>query len=136
MKDEAFLGKGWGFPPRFDAVNRGAVMVDKREDIEESIGILLNTYPGERVMNPEYGCKLFRYVNEVISESLFTEIRETVRWAIIDFEPRVLVVDISLDYDPSDAVGLIRINILYEIKETNTRHNMVYPYYLLEGSNL
>ncbi|MCG8474442.1 MAG: GPW/gp25 family protein [Cytophagales bacterium] len=134
--ENIFLGKGWAFPPQFDAESKEAVMVSDKEDIEESLKILLKTKPGERIMYPKYGCKIFQYVYEQISETLFTEIKEAVRWAIIDFEPRIDLVDVQISYSPEENMSLVRINIIYIIRQINSRHNLVYPFYLMEGTNI
>ena len=59
-KVKSFLGKGWSFPPVFDKLNLGVRMDENDQDIQSSIRIILNTYPGERLMQPNFGCTLFR----------------------------------------------------------------------------
>ena len=128
-----FLGVGWRFPPAFDARNKQAVMVAADEDVRESILILLSTEPGERVMQPSYGCGLKHLVFENIDESRITEIKDLVAKAVLFFEPRVTLQ--SVEVDDSDLFeGLLRIHLEYTIRTTNNRYNLVYPFYLLEAS--
>jgi len=131
--DTKFLGTGWGFPPAFNPRTREAVMVTQREDVEESLRILLSTSPGERVMHPTYGCGLQRMVFENIDESRLTEIRSMVERAVLYFEPRVILQDVLIDTDEMFN-GLLRLRLDYIIRTTNTRHNLVYPLYLAEGT--
>lgn len=131
--DTKFLGTGWGFPPAFDPRTREAVMVTQRQDVEESLRILLSTSPGERVMHPNYGCGLQRMVFENIDENRLTEIRSLVERAVLFFEPRVILKDVMIDTDELFE-GLLRLRLDYIIRTTNTRHNLVYPLYLAEGS--
>lgn len=136
MADEqSFLGKGWAFPPRFRRVSHEAVMVHDEQDIHESLHILLSTHPGERIMNPSYGCDLRQYVHEEISQTLFTRIKTTIATAILHYEPRIKVNDILFEYD-GNGEGVIYITVDYLIRQTNSRHNMVYPFYLLEGTGI
>lgn len=129
-----FLGRGWSFPPRFDPRSKAAVMVSGVADIEESLRILLSTAPGERVMLPSYGCALRRMVFEEASEQTATEIKEMIRKAILFFEPRIVLN--RIDTQRVDALGG-RLDILldYTVRTTNTRHNLVYPFYLHQATH-
>ena len=135
--DKSFLGRGWSFPPQFD-LNNGLLelkMVSLEADIKESLGILLSTAPGERVMQPSYGCGLKSMMFETIDETAITEIRDLVERAILFFEPRISVEDVSVD--TADIYeGLLRIHIDYTIISINTRSNIVYPFYIQEGSSV
>lgn len=134
-EDGNFLGTGWAFPPAFGRKAKGAAMVSTEEDIHESLRILLGTAPGERVMHPSYGCGLNRMVFESINESTITEIKDIVQKAILHFEVRITLEDIYVD--ASDAYdGVLKIGLEYTIRTTNTRMNVVYPFYLHEGTSL
>jgi phage baseplate assembly protein W len=134
---KSFLGTGWAFPPSFGhhAHGGGAVMADEEQDIHESINIILSTVPGERIMHPSFGCGIKAHVFDEINESMVTEMRDAIERAILFFEPRITVNLIAMDQ--SDAVaGRLDIRIDYTIRGTNTRSNMVYPFYFLEGTNV
>lgn len=128
-----FLGRGWGFPPAFDRAGRHAVMTGGREDIERSIEILLGTRKGERVMRPDYGCNLDEMVFESFNLSLKTYLEDMVKTAILYHEPRIEPLEISID-DTFIYEGRLMIEIDYMIRATNSRFNMVYPFYLEEGT--
>lgn len=132
-EDKSFLGTGWAFPPRF--TSRGTVMASAELDIQESLLILLSTTPGERVMQPAYGCGLKMHVFDAITESTIAVIKEVVRKAVLFFEPRVTVEQI--DVDETDSLdGKILINLRYRVRSTNNRYNLVYPFYFNEGTNI
>lgn len=133
--NKSFLGSGWSFPPRFLDSNEGLEMSHDERDIAESLFILLSTTPGERVMNPKYGCDLQRMVYANISNSTKTLIQDMITTAILYFEPRIDVLSIDIE-DKGQLEGKLEINIFYEIKGTNSRRNMVYPFYLTEGTDV
>lgn len=109
-------------------------MVSEDEDIRQSLWILLSTSPGERIMNPAYGCGLKALTFENISESTVTEIRDVVDRAVLFFEPRVRMdrveVDVQTVYE-----GEITVHLDYTIRITNSRSNLVFPFYFQEGAN-
>ncbi len=135
--DKAFLGIGWSFPPEFHKFGDafGVKMVEEEEDIKESLRILLSTRPGERVMQPSFGCGLRAKVFDSINESTITEIKDIIERAILFFEPRITLEDI--DVGTEDVLeGRLNIQLNYCVRKTNTRSNIVYPFYHLEGSQV
>ena len=132
-RDTSFLGRGWSFPPRFNPIDRGVEMVAEEEDIRESLRILFSTAPGERVMHPSYGCGLKRMVFEQINETVRTEIKDLIERAILFFEPRITLERVELD-DTQIFEGRLLILLEYTIRTINIRSNMVYPFYIREGT--
>lgn len=129
----SFLGTGWSFPPTFSRASASVELVSGELDVRESLWILLSTAKGERVMVPEYGCAIWQQVFRSADTRFITEVRDEVQQAILDWEPRVEVLRVEVSAD-ADVAGLVRIEIHYLIRATNTRSNLVYPFYLLEGS--
>lgn len=136
--NESFLGRGWSFPPTFDPnIEYGVEMVDNTDDIKQSLIILFNTNPGERIMLPEYGSALNKYLFDSISNSRRHLIREMIRTAILKFEPRITVNSIDIESSADDQrAGIIKIKVNYSLQSSNTRFNLVFPYYKVEGTNL
>lgn len=135
--DKAFLGTGWSFPPEFHkrAHAIGVKMVAEEEDIGESLRILLSTNPGERVMQPSYGCGLKSMVFASVNESTITALKDIIERAVLFFEPRITLEGIEVNTE--DALeGILRIQLIYSVRETNTRSNIVYPFYFREGSQV
>lgn len=135
--DKDFLGIGWSFPPRFHkhANSIGVKMVAEEEDIGESLKILLSTVPGERIMQPGYGCGLQAMVFETINESTITELKDLIERAVLFFEPRITLESVDIDTEES-LEGRLKIQLNYTVRKTNTRSNIVYPFYYLEGSQV
>ena len=139
MSDTAFLGRGWGFPPRFVKTGDGIqlCMVEKEQDIHESLKILFSTQCGERLMDAEYGCYLHKIQFEGLTESIRSRIIDIISKAILFYEPRISLLNIDVSLDSDEVVqGKLNISLDYLIRSTNSRSNMVYPFYFLEGNNI
>lgn len=134
-EDKAFLGTGWAFPPAFDAARGSAALASLEEDVHQSLRILFSTTPGERVMQSRYGCNLRRLVFRPMDQNTLTEIREAIEQAVLHHEVRVALHAVRLDL-ASLPEGVLRIALDYSIRSTNSRHNAVFPYYLLQGTAL
>lgn len=132
---EAFLGKGWKFPPEFRKGFSPTVLVQEEEDIREGLRILLSTRPGERVHRYDFGCGIHRFVQEEMTLTNQTLLKEVIRQAILLFEPRVTLNEIRFNMENAEE-GVIYISLDYTVRRTNSRSNMVYPFYLREGTNL
>jgi phage baseplate assembly protein W len=126
---KAFLGRGWSFPV---AVANGAIaMSEYEEDIREAILIILGTDPGERVMRPDFGAGLRALVFEPINTQTIALARHRVEQALVLWEPRIDSIGVDVSADPPN--GLLRIEVRYRVRSTNTFYNLVYPFYLEEG---
>jgi phage baseplate assembly protein W len=126
-----FLGIGWKFPIKLD--KNGHFMLSKyEEDIKESILIILKTIPGERVMEPEFGCGIYESVFSTININNLMLMEKSVKKALLFYEPRIEVEKVKAT--PSeDQNALVLISIDYRVISTNDRQNLVYPFYLTEG---
>jgi len=133
--DKTFTGTGWSFPPTFDQNSKTVEMTTDREDIERSLEILLGTIKGERVFQSSYGCNLDEMVFESFNLTVKNYLVQKIKTAILFYEARIEPIAIELDesmiYD-----GQILIKIDYLIRSTNSRFNMVYPFYLNEGIDI
>lgn len=135
INEKSFLGRGWSFPPAFSKGAKMLAMVADHDDIRESLQILLSTTPGERILEPEFGCNIRSLVFENFTLSVKTMAREMIRRAILFFESRITVNGIDFNLDMIDN-GYLEILIDYTVCSTNTRFNMVYPFYLHEGTGI
>lgn len=127
-----FLGRGWSFPLRVDAGGRIGLS-EYESDIKEAIWLILSTGKGERVMRPDFGCGIHDYVFSVIDTSTVTLMENSVKEAITLWEPRVRLTGVKASTG-SVSEGKIEISVDYEVRATNNRFNLVYPFYLTEGS--
>ncbi|MGD1841165.1 MAG: GPW/gp25 family protein [Thermonemataceae bacterium] len=132
---KTFLGIGWKFPPTFDKNINSVQMVSEEYDIRESLFIILSTKPGERVMDPTFGCGIHFMQFEPINVAGIAKMRLLVEEAIIRFEPRVDVNKVNVNVR-GQLDGIVWIEVDYTVKATNTRNNIVYPYYLIEGTEV
>lgn len=128
-KEDSFLGHGWHFPPVFDKEYRPTRMVSDEEDIRQSLIILLSTRVGERVERRRYGGGLHSFQFEELTLTKETLLRETIRKAILFFEPRILLNRIAFNRE-KEPEGILEIELDYTIRMSNSASNLVYPFYL------
>jgi phage baseplate assembly protein W len=123
------LGSGLSFPLGVD--HRGGIALARAEDdIEQAIGLILGTAPGERPMRPEFGCAVHELVFDTIDAGTIGAIDIAIRAALDRWEPRIEVV--GIDFDLTNAPeGALQILIEYRIRATNRRNNLVYPFYVI-----
>ena len=133
--EQPFLGEGWSFPPEFNRSTQTVFTTAGEDDIKKSLEILLSTRLGERVMVPDYGCNLEELLFQPLDLSLKTYVKDLIKTAILYHEPRIDVL--SVDIDPTNELqGELLVKIDYLIRITNSRGNMVYPFYKAEGSEI
>ena len=129
---KAFLGVGWAFPPCVGS-DGGNAIVMYEDDVKQSIRIILGTDQGERVMRPDFGAGLRSFIFGPVSATVLQRIKTRVQDALTKWEPRIDVLQVKITFDSSDRSALL-IDITYRVRATNTLHNLVYPFYLQEGS--
>lgn len=127
--DHGFLGSGWGFPISLDADRSVRMTAGGEEAIRQSIWMILSTSPGERVMRPDFGCGIHDLVFGVHDAGTVGRVCTAVRDALADWEPRIDVLDVSAVPDPAQPNQLL-IEINYQVRGSNSRFNLVYPFYL------
>jgi phage baseplate assembly protein W len=96
--------------------------------VAQSIRIIIETEPGERIMRPSFGCGLRRYLMRPNTTATRALIRHDVELGLGNFEPRIRVTDIAVD--PGDDPALVLIRIAYVHLRDKTPGNLVYPFYL------
>ena len=127
----AFLGTGWAFPPQFGKA--GTAMVSGEDDIHQSLLILLSTALGERILRPRFGCGLRRLVFEILDDESRSRIVAMVTKAIQQFEARVSPLEVRVDLDETIPEKVL-VRIEYTVRATNSKLNLVYPFYLDEAA--
>lgn len=134
MENKTFLGIGWSFPPEFGGVSNSTIMSSDEENIRQSLQILLSTSPGERVNRYDYGCPIQKYVFEILDVTTQTLLEEEIKKSVTLYEPRIDLE--SVTFEVEQEKGLLLIKLEYVIHQTNRRSNMVYPFYLNEGTDI
>jgi uncharacterized protein len=123
------IGRGWNFPPSLDPQG-GVALTTERNEIDQSIFIILSTSPGQRVMRPAFGCRLHELIFAPNNSYTAAQARRYVEDALGMWEPRFNVANINVFPDPEEGSRMI-IEIDYEIKATRDRRSLVYPFYLI-----
>jgi uncharacterized protein len=126
-----FLGVGWRFPVRISPGGGFAFSVGE-QSVEEAIWILLSTARGERQMLPRFGCGIHDLVFAPNNPALHGNVAHLVKEALREWEPRIDVLDISVESPPGEENKLL-IRVDYRIRSNNAFGNLVYPFYLTEG---
>lgn len=127
MGNVDFLGRGLKYPVEID---KGKIAFSEGEDsIRESIIIILGTGKGERIMRPDFGCEINELVFSPNNSQTASLIAFHIKDALMKWEPRIEVLDVNA-YPDTDERNKININIDYMIKTSNTKSNLVYPFFL------
>lgn len=128
-EDSSFIGQGFSWPLRVDQT--GAIrLTDGPASLDRAITLVLMTAPGERLMRPQFGCRIWDLLFEPITPNLVGLVRQAVRDALAQWEPRVDVEDVRPVQDPGET-GLLHIRIDYRVRSTNDRRNLVFPFYVI-----
>jgi uncharacterized protein len=128
-RDKEFIGQGLAFPLQVNSQGQLA-LVTGATDIEQAIGIILGTIPGERVMRPEFGCRAWELVFAPNNAETRGLLALYVRSALDFWEPRIDLEEVDVTTDPNDEATLL-VDIRYEIKATHDRRSIVYPFYIM-----
>ncbi len=134
LDNKGFLGRGWKFPVEFTRGNNSATLVQHERDVKESLIILLTTIRGSRLMHPSYGTSVRTLIFEPLDANTATYISEEIKKAILVHEPRVFVDKVEAIQESLN--GTLKVSIDYTIISSNTRSNLVFPFYLNEGTNI
>ena len=123
------IGRGWAFPPRIGP--QGTILLTHdRNELEQSIFIILTTTPAQRVMRPTFGSRLQELVFAPNNSQTAAQAVRHVEEALGMWEPRIRVIKVDAYPDSKKANQLI-IEIEYEIKATHDKRSLVYPFYLI-----
>lgn len=134
---EGFLGTGWRYELQ-DENNVGirlepstGQIAEASDDalIQQSIWLILSTAPGERVMRPEFGCGIHDLVFSVPGLGSLGELAREVTRALTLWEPRIDVRRVEARQDVREPSRVL-IEIEATVRSTNSRFNLVYPFYV------
>jgi phage baseplate assembly protein W len=128
MSTDGFLGTGWRFPILPDEAGRLAY-AQGPDSIRDCLRALLLTGLGDRVMRPDLGTHAPDLVFAPDSVQNLHDLEDSIRQAIQMFEPRVEVDSVTAEAVPGQD-GHVTVSIVYRIRRTNTKANLVFPYYV------
>ncbi len=133
LNEHTFLGTGWHFDVMPDPITGRIRMCSGENDIAEAVRLILNTKKGERVMRPDFGCRLCDFAFESFSQSVRAEMIEEVKNALTLHEPRISNIEVTIDDTAPE--GRIVLDISYVVRATNNPYNLVFPFYIEEGGS-
>lgn len=116
------IGRGLGFPPRVGPDGRMQWSEGER-NVRETIQIILATEQRERLMLPEFGAGLGRFLFEPNTVTTRHQIGERINRALAQWEPRIAVESVSVDADPQDARAATA-TITYKLVATGARERL------------
>lgn len=129
VSDPGFVGRGFRFPMAVD--HRGNLaLTSGGADLDSSIRVVIATAPGERVMRPAFGCRIWDLLFEPVNANTLGLMAQSVREAVAQWEPRVETESVEVSPDPNDS-ALVHIRLTYRVRTTNDRRNLVYPFYVI-----
>lgn len=131
----SFLGTGWSFPPSFNLAAGQVNLTADEADIQASLQILLGTAAGERFLVPQYGLDLRELLFEPVSTTMTTFLKDRINVAILVYEPRINLISLVIDTS-NQLAGQIVILLEYQIRATNSRFNLVYPFSLTDAGEV
>lgn len=129
-----FLGRGWAWPPSFDATTGEVEMLAGEADIRNSLELLLATRPGERALAPLYGGNMEDVLFEPMDLGTQTLMRNRLVERMRLNEPRVVVEEVRFEQDHLE--GMLVVHLTYRVIATHHRYNLVYPFYLNGGKEV
>jgi len=123
------VGTGWAFPPKIGPQG-GVALARSFNEIEQAIKIVLLTPPGQRVMRPEFGCRIHELIFAPMNRETFAQAVRYVEDALEMWEPRINVIDVAVNPDENQH-GRLFIDIQYELRATSDKRSLVFPFYLI-----
>lgn len=126
-----FIGRGWAFPLAVGGTG-GVALVSREREVAEAIRLILSTTPGERPMRPDFGCRIQDFIFSPADGSTAAAISSEVATALTRWEHRIDVENVEVLFTAEDP-SVLYIDIDYRMKRTNSRHNLVFPFYVIPG---
>ena len=94
-------------------LNEDLIALKNSSAIARSIRNIVFTQPGEKFFNPEFGSRVSESLFEIVDEVSTIAIRDEIRSSIINYEPRVNLLDVLVNPNPDD--NEMNVTIKYEI---------------------
>ena len=134
MADKRFLGTGMKFPPQIDPATGRFVTVSGNRAVKESLYLILMTQTTERLVRPEFGSDIMSFTFMDTGTTVMSMFRRNITETILNQEPRISDVDVDMEF--MEKQGAIIISINYLVAATNSRENLVFPFYLDRGQSM
>ncbi|MEZ4589754.1 MAG: GPW/gp25 family protein [Chloroflexota bacterium] len=136
------VGRGWHLPlnlqthqsaqdwlPNLGHWQQLVMLTDGTNEIQQAIRIILLTAPGERVMRPEFGCRIHELLFEPNNRATAVRAEQYITEALTRWEPRITINQV----EAKPQAAHLNVHITYTIQASNDEQNLVYPFYLTPG---
>jgi hypothetical protein len=128
VADFPLVGTGWAYP--LGVTSGGGIrLISGPDDVDSAIRLILSTRPGDRLMRPQFGCRIWELVFAPIDANTVGRARRYVRDALYQWEPRITVTSVRIGTYPDH--GLLTIEIAYDLRSTLDRRTLVHPFYVI-----
>ena len=94
-------------------LNDDLIALKNSSAIARSIRNIVFTQPGEKFFNPEFGSRVSESLFEVVDEVSTIAIRDEIRSSIINYEPRVKLLDVVVIPNVDD--NEMNVTVKYKI---------------------
>jgi hypothetical protein len=88
------------------------------QSVRQSIKIILQTRPGERLMRPRFGGGLDRFLHEANTLTTRRQIRDVITESLERWEQRILLDRVDV-WEIEEHPDRIRVEIVYRLRRTN-----------------
>ncbi len=105
---------GWGFPFKVSTDNGRVEISETRENIRQSVRLILLTEPGERMVWPEFGTRLHQFLFESMDSRTEEMICREVRQSLRRWEKRIQVTQVETEISDRKQ-GELRVAVNYRI---------------------
>ncbi|MFT3721503.1 GPW/gp25 family protein [Pseudorhodoferax sp.] len=128
-----FLGVGWAFPvARAPAGEDGAgalALAHYEDSVRQGMLLVLSTAPGERLMRPDFGCAIHELLFAPNDATTRGMAESAVAEALRRWEPRIELLRVAA-VSRGDPKDVLEISVDYRVARTDSRFNLVFPFYL------
>lgn len=133
MDQNSFLGTGMKFPVQVNKATGRFVLVGEEESVKESVYLILMTQKQERWLRPDFGSNILSYTFMDTSVTRINMMARELEQTILDQEPRISEVEVQVE--PKLEKGCLIVSLTYTVARSNTRDNLVFPFYLYSESD-
>lgn len=109
-------------PLALDKVDGYKMNKNIKDVIKQNFKMLLLTGPGERIMIPEFGVGIKRFLFEPLVPTQFAKIKSRIESQVDTYMPFLSIVDVSFrtaDSDPTVGLNTLGISVKYAVPSIN-----------------
>ena len=108
---QSFKDISMSFEP--NPLNNHLIALKNSSAIARSLRNIVFTQPGEKFFQPEFGSRVSQSLFETADALSAISIRDEIRSSIINYEPRVKLLDVNVNPNPGE--NEMNVTIEYEI---------------------